>query len=161
MKTLATGLLAVMPLAASAAPCESLRPAIDTLLFDYSSKNLDAVISRIDRNEIMVLGSDLSEIARTPAEVEFMLRADFALWGASRFGSPQFMDCRVEPLLASAAFDVPFTMQRNDGSTMDVTVRFLTVWTREAKGPWRLSQSMNSTPTVGASATDLLKAMKP
>lgn len=160
MKSLAMFLAVALPAAASAATCDPLVPAVEHLLASYSMKDLDQVSSQLRTDEILVLGSDLSEVARTQGDVDAMLHADFELWGAARFGTPAFMDCRIQSDLATAAFDVPFAMQRHDGSSMNVTVRFLTVWSRSTKGRWLLTQSMNCTPTVGKSATDLLKAMK-
>lgn len=160
MKSRALCLAGALPLAVSAATCDPIRSAVEHLLAAYSAKSLDQVSSQLTSEEILVLGSDLSEVARTPADVTALMRADFALWGSARFGTPTFMDCRLDSSLATAAFDSPFTMQRNDGGTMTVTVRFLTVWRRETQGRWLLTQLMSSTPTVGASASDLLKATK-
>lgn len=161
MKSLTAALAVLVPFAASAAPCDSLAPAVERLLSAYSAKNLEQVDAQMRHDEILVLGSDLSEVARTPEDVSALMKADFRLWGEARFGAPRFMDCRMQPDLATAAFDAPFEMQRNNGSRMSVTVRFLTVWTRDTGGRWLLTQSLNSTPTVGESAADLLKRVNP
>lgn len=151
-------LLIATALPAHAAPvgssCEPLRASVARMLDLYSRKDAPAVAGLLDGQQVLVLGSDISEVADTRAKVDELLADDFALWNSASFGAPAFMNCRVQGELATAAFDAPFEMKRPDGQAMKVTVRFLTVWRATADG-WRLTQSMNSTPTVGASAREL------
>lgn len=158
MKILVTTLLLTLLGSAASAQtdCDPLRTPVATLLDLYSRKDMKALAGLLDGEQLLVLGSDVSEVADTRAKVDALLADDFALWQAASFGAPAFMNCRVQGGLATAAFDAPFSMKRPDGQTMTVTVRFLTVW-RRAGGGWRLTQSMNSTPTVGASARELLQ----
>lgn len=158
--TLALLLASVGARATDSAPlvtgCEPLRAPVATLLDLYGRKDVAGLGALLDGPQVLVLGSDLSERADTPARVAALLADDFALWQSAAFEAPAFMDCRVQAGLGTAAFDAPLRMTRLDGSTLKVTVRFLTVWRRSAAG-WRLTQSMNSTPTVGASARELLQ----
>ena len=138
------------------AACAPIAPSVRELLSFYSRKDTAAVLRLTDPHELLVLGTDVSEIADTEEKVQTLLQADFALWGSSEFGAPVFMSCRVGAKLATAAFDVPFTMHRQNGHTDTMTIRFLTVW-HEIGERWYLTQSLNSVPTVGQSAMDMPK----
>ena len=54
----------------------------------------------------------------------------------------------------TAFFDVPFTLSRG-GNQQTLVIRFATVWETTKQG-LKLVQSVNTTPTVGQSAKDLL-----
>lgn len=50
-------------------PTASLSQAVDQLLKAYSSKNIDQFMDLTDPTEILVLGTDISEVADTTAKV--------------------------------------------------------------------------------------------
>jgi hypothetical protein len=83
-----------------------------------------------------------------------MMATDFALWRTARFGELADVSARVFGDLVTAFFHVPFSA----GGRPPVTVRFSTVWRRHA-GEWRLTQSANTVPTTGSSATELLRGL--
>lgn len=136
--------------------CGALAPQVDSLLAAYSHKRVADVLAMTDPHALLVLGTDVSEVADTREKARALLEADFALWGSSEFGAPSFMSCRVSGRLATAAFDVPFTMHRQNGRSDTLTIRFLTVW-HEIHGRWYLTQSLNSVPTTGQGAAGILK----
>lgn len=135
-----------LPLKAAPEPTASLAQAVDQLLKAYSSKNIDQFMDLTDPTEILVLGTDISEVADAPAKVRQLLEADFKLWGSAEFGERKFTAIRVSDNLASVAFDVPFAMHRGEGRTDTMTIRFLTVWKRSGDR-WLLTQSLNSVPS--------------
>ena len=139
----------------AAPPCDALRPQVRKLLGLYAQKDVEGVLGLLDSREVLVLGSDVKEVSTTSAEVAAMLHDDYMLWQSANFGEPNFLNCRTAAGLASAAFDVPFAMRLAGGQATTVTVRFMTVWRRDSRGTWRLTQSMNSTPSVGGSAREI------
>ena len=143
---------------ATASPPEqtaALTHAVDQLLKAYSSKNPDEFLALTDPDEILVLGTDISEVADSKAEVRELIAADFKLWGSAEFGQRAFTSIRASDHLSSVAFDVPLAMHRADGKTDTMTIRFLTVWKRNGSR-WLLTQSLNSVPSVVHSATEIL-----
>lgn len=140
------------------AACGQLAPRVQALLSAYSRKDADTVMKLTDADQVLVLGTDVSEVAASPQAVRRLMTDDFRLWGTATFGDPVFMSCRMGMKLGSAAFDVPFSMVRAPGHTVTVTVRFLTLWRRRGDD-WLLTQSLNSQPTTGQSAADILKSM--
>jgi ketosteroid isomerase-like protein len=122
------------------------------LLAAYASNDVDSVLRLCDAASVVVYGSDASEIARGAAALRDMMAADFKLWGAASFGEPTDLDVRQDGNLASAFFNVQFTV----GGQRPVPVRMAMVWHR-MRGEWRLIQSSNTVPTVGSSAIELLR----
>lgn len=156
-KKILAAFLTVVPLvllAAEPQPDASLSVAVDQLLKAYSSKNADQFLALTDPAELLILGTDVSELADSPAEARALLEADFKLWGSAEFGERTFTSIRESDQLAAVAFDVPFSMRRDAKTTDTMTIRFLTVWKRSS-GKWLLTQSLNSVPTTGQSARDL------
>jgi hypothetical protein len=141
------------------ANCEPLQQRVDALLKAYSEKNLPELTAMLD-DSVLVMGSDVSEVADTKAKVSKLASDDFALWTNASFGQPLFLNCRQTAQLSTAAFDVPISMARPDGTVFKTTVRFLTVWNHVPGHGWLLTQSINSTPTTGQSAADLVRLSK-
>ncbi len=145
----------------AAAPERSLllSAAVDQLLKAYSSKSVDQFLALTDPSEILILGTDISEIADSSDKARRLIEADFKLWGSAEFGQRSFTSIRMSDLFASVAFDVPFTMHRSDGRADTMTIRFVTVW-KWVENRWLLTQSLNCVPTVGQSASDFAKMPK-
>ena len=141
--------------------CDALAPSVRSLLAAYTAKDTKRLDELLDKQSLLVLGSDIAEVMDSRAKVDELFRDDFALWKSAEFGEPSGMNCRVGVDLASAAFDALFTMRRPDGKSMQVTVRFMTVWRHVHGSGWRLTQSMNSTPTQGSSARELAAGLRP
>ena len=132
----------------------ALRAAIEervrTLLTAYAANDQDAVVGLLDPAGFVVLGSDVSEVVRTPAELRQLMTDDFRLWGSAAFGPIQDLDVRGDEHFASAVFHVPFSAAGGPS----ILVRFSTVW-RRVDGEWRLAQSANTVPTTNSSAREL------
>lgn len=159
IKTLIAVLCTCLVVTASGAtsdPNTSLSQAVDQLLKAYSSKSIDQFLNLTDPQEILILGTDISEIADSRSKARQLIEADFKLWGSAEFGQRTFTSIRASDHLASVAFDVPFTMHRAEGRTDTMTIRFLTVW-KWTESRWLLTQSLNSVPTAGQSASDINK----
>ncbi len=118
----------------------------------YAKGDRAAVLGMIDPS-VTAYGSDISEIAHGVAGVALMLDADRRLWGGpARIGEMRDVSMASGGDLAALTFDAPFELAGRPA----VMVRFSMVWRRDGHG-WRLVQSVNSTPTVGQSADELLK----
>ena len=105
-------------------------------------------------DEILVMGSDLSEVCSSRAQVEELLRNDFMLWDSSSSGALGPVSTQRSGELVTAFFDVPFMLRRG-GNEQTVVIRFATVWKKTPHG-LKLVQSANTTPTVGQSAKERL-----
>src|SRR5437870_37195 len=117
-----SGCLVVTASAATSDPNTLLSQAVDQLLKAYSSKSVDQFLDLTDPHEILVLGTDISEIADTRSKARQLIEADFKLWGSAEFGQRSFTSIRASDHLSSIAFDVPFTMHRPDGRTDTMTI---------------------------------------
>lgn len=137
-----------------AASRDDLEPKLRQFLTLYSHKDVPGVMNLLAEADILVMGSDLSEVCTNRAQVEELLRNDFMLWESSSFGAIGPISTARSGKLVTAFFDVPFTFRRG-ASEQTVVVRFATVWKKQPQG-WRLVQSANTTPTVGQSAKELV-----
>jgi ketosteroid isomerase-like protein len=129
---------------------------VDALLAAYAAGDPQRVMALVDTRGIVVFGSDVAERAVGPAQVRRMMADDFRLWGSARFGRPDAMDVRVDGMLASAFFNVPFAA---DGGPERI-VRMATVW-HKVGGRWLLTQASSTVPTTGSSASELLRRAQP
>jgi hypothetical protein len=151
---LAAAICAVTASATDAAPAKpSLLTEANAFLDAYVSGNWPAVESALSHKSFSVYGSDVSEFATTMPELKAEFDADQKLWhGAATFGETsqvsQFVDGPVAGLFFTREFKV---------GSQTVNVRFATVWHLE-DGHWKLVQSANAVPTVGQSASEILKA---
>lgn len=151
----------MMALAASAALLSlagALGSAEDVLLARtrafldaYAANRVEQVVDMLDPERIAVYGSDTAEFCQDAACVRALMADDFRLWGSARFGAMSKVTVRMDGRLASVMFEIPFSA----GGGAEVPVRIAMVW-RTAGGKWRLTQSSNVVPTVGASASALL-----
>jgi len=131
-----------------------LRTRAEQLLTRYAANDPDAIVAILDPREFTLYGSDSSEIVHTVSELRELMRNDFALWGTARFGAIEHFDSRSDGTLATTYFSAPFF----PGNSGPIPVRFCMTW-RRTGDQWLLTQSANSVPTVGQSATALLKGM--
>jgi ketosteroid isomerase-like protein len=123
------------------------------LLTAYAADDTKAVLALVETNHLSLYGSDIAEVVKSDEELATMMTDDFALWRTARFGAIQDLSVRVGGELATAFFDVPFSV----GDRPPVLVRFATVWHRVG-ARWLLTQSSNCVPTVGSSAKAILKS---
>ena len=135
-------------------PQDNLPSRLREFLDMYARKDIVGLMSLVGDDSMVVMGSDLSEVCTSRPQVEELLRNDFRLWDSASFGPLSRVFIHQSRNTMSAFFDVPFTMRRG-GNEQTVVVRFATVWGRTARG-LKLIQSMNTVPTVGQSAKDLL-----
>ncbi len=152
----AVGIAMFSPNASAKESCAELRPSVRAMLDAYSAKDIDSAMRFMEGGNVLIMGTDRTELADNAEKVRALLGDDFALWGSSRFGEFSFVSCRQSRDMATMAFDVPFTMQRSPDKSDIVLIRFLTVWTKRG-GKWLLTQSLNSVPTEGQSAKEILK----
>ena len=139
-------------IAQTAARRAQVESRVHELLNAYATNDQDAVPRLVDRHDLAIYGSDISEFVQTPAGLRQMMSDDFRLWHTAKFGAIRNLDIRVGGDLATAFFDTPFSA----GGQPAVSVRFATTW-RNANDVWLLTQSSNAVPTVDSSARDLLK----
>lgn len=138
----------------AAAKDDDVAGKVHHLLALYSHKDIIGVMSLVGDGNIVVMGSDLSEVCTNRQQVEEMLRNDFQLWDSAFFGDLRNMFIQRSGDLVTAFFDVPFTLRR-DGNEQSVVIRFATVW-RKTRNGLKLVQSSNTVPTIGQSARKLL-----
>ncbi len=148
-------LAAVASLTASAATgAPDVQGAAQALLTAYAAGDRDHVAEMISHGSLHVYGSDVAEVTSGRDGFLGTLAADRKLWGrGAAFGAMRNVSIEKDRDLASLFFDTSFTVQ---GRT--VPIRFATVWRLE-EGGWKLVQCSNVVPTVGQSATDILKTM--
>ena len=129
------------------------------MLDDYSHKNVDGIMQMLDARNVVMMGTDIAEVAASRNAVETLLRNDFKLWDTSQFG--RFKDFYVQssPTMATAFFDVPW-QATTGGQTRTFTIRLVTTW-RKVGQNWKLTQILNTVPTTGQSAAEILNASKP
>ena len=137
---------------------KALRAKIELLLDAYGKKDAARLVSLFDEKDVLMMGTDASEVADTKAEVEKLLSDDFQLWKTSEFGEFVNFYAAFSGKTATAFFDVPWQAQLPNGETRSFLIRFASGW-RKKGGEWKLLQIMNSVPTVGQSAAEILKKM--
>jgi ketosteroid isomerase-like protein len=148
----AAAIAAICAMPASAEP--SLQQTVTAFLNAYAAGDKAAVINAVEPN-VQLYGSDVSEVYKGAQGASDMFDADVKLWGgAAKFGTMWHVSGARDGRLASIMFDVPFTVAKNP----TVTVRFAMVWVLDG-GEWKLIQSSNTVPTVGQSASDILKSV--
>jgi hypothetical protein len=140
----------------SPAPEETQRQIaarVQALLDAYAANDQAGVLALVDsRGGFVMYGSDVSEVVHDAAGLKQMMDNDFKLWHTARFGPVAGLDVRAGGALATAFFHVPFSV----GAQPPLTVRITTVW-RNVDGAWLLTQSANTVPTVGSSASEILQ----
>jgi hypothetical protein len=122
------------------------------LLDAYAANDQTTVLGMLDPEQFTFFGSDAAEIGHGGAELKRMMDDDFKLWHTARFGAMSQLDIRTDGRLASTMFQVPFSA----GGAPPLTVRLCLVW-RRSGDRWLLTQSVNTVPTSGSSARELLK----
>ncbi len=136
---------------AETADCSQVAHLTQAFLSSYARGDGSAVTAMVEPNVVMY-GSDVREIFRGPKGVRKMLAGDQALWrGEASIGDLQQVTTTPGADLCVETFHAPFVL----GARAPVLVRFTMVWRKGPHG-WRLAQSANTTPTVGASAEELL-----
>jgi ketosteroid isomerase-like protein len=145
------------PLAAGPSQ-NDLQSRIREFLDLYSKKDVAEIMKPVSNDGALVMGSDLSEVCSGREQVEELLRNDFQLWDSASFGKPAQVYTRESESLITAFFDVPFTL-RSGSNEQTLVIRFTSVWQKTKQG-LKLVQSMNTTPTVGQSAKELLTPKK-
>jgi hypothetical protein len=138
---------------AKGAPDQELSVKIRFLLNHYAQKDVAGMMSLLSDGNVLIIGSDLSEVCTTKEQAEKLFRSDFKLWDSSSFGLIGKVYTQQAGDMITAFFDVPFTFLRGQNS-QTVVVRFATVWKKSPQG-LRLVQSMNTTPTIHQSAEEL------
>ncbi|HET7922899.1 MAG TPA: nuclear transport factor 2 family protein [Gammaproteobacteria bacterium] len=139
----------------AAVTAQNERAAIETqvhaLLTAYQADDQNAALKLVDSGQFSVYGSDISEFVQTTAGLRQMMSDDFKLWHSAKFGPVKDLDIRIGHDLATAFFNIPFSV----GGRPAVMVRMTTVW-RKVNGVWLLTQSSNTVPTTHSSARELL-----
>ncbi|MEO8727412.1 MAG: nuclear transport factor 2 family protein [Acidobacteriaceae bacterium] len=124
----------------------------------YAHKDVSGLMAMVADRDVLAMGSDISEVCTSRAQIQQLLEDDFKLWDSATFGSPERVFSQRSGNLVTAFFDAPFTLRRGGGE-QTVTVRFAMVWKQTPQG-LRMLQNANTTPTVGQSAKELLAPKK-
>lgn len=136
---------------AETADCSQVAQLTKAFLSSYARGDGNAVTAMV-APDVVIYGSDVREIFRGPEGVRKMLAGDQALWrGEASIGDLQQLTTTAGADVCAETFHAPFVL----GARAPVLVRFTMVWRKGPRG-WRLAQSANATPTVGASAEELL-----
>jgi ketosteroid isomerase-like protein len=156
MKLFTLYLLAALSLFGLISPVYARQPEIQKqsqmFLDAYARGDRQAILSLIDKNNIVMYGSDAAEIIHGSDALLSLLTADQQLWGGSaHFGPMEHISIVQTRSIASIFFDVSFSV----GGRPPVPVRVAAVWKQKA-GRWLLVQSSNSVVTEHQSATELL-----
>ncbi len=133
---------------------DELQQQIVSFLDTYRRKDVAGVLALCDPETILVMGTDASEVCTSPQSVQRLLELDFQLWDRAEWGEfHHFFSYRAGEI-ATTFFDIPFTTRTADQSRITL-VRFAMIWRSTSNG-WRVVQSLNTVPTVGQGAADIL-----
>jgi hypothetical protein len=127
----------------------------DTQVFldAYVRGNRQVIVTLIDQENIMMYGSDATEIVHGSDALLRLVAADQQLWrGSAHFGAMEHVSLVQNYSFASICFDIPFSV----GGRPPVPVRVAATWKREGKR-WLLVQSSNAVVTEHQSAIELLQ----
>ncbi len=133
------------PVQANAALRGELRTQISRLLQRYQQKDISGVLGMLDTEGVLMMGTDVSEVATSRHAIEQLLRSDFMRWDSSSFGTAQIIFMRASGSIATAYFDVPWTATNRLQKRLYV-IRMATTWHKIGKR-WKLAQLTNSVPT--------------
>lgn len=111
----------------------------------------------LDPERVAFFGADSAEVATTLEGVMQRIRDDQVLWDSLVAGPMRNLRVEDGGTLAVAMFDVGTEVYRGPGRA-HYLIRFAMTWRRGADGRWRLVQSMNSVPTTGQSAAEIIRA---
>jgi ketosteroid isomerase-like protein len=129
---------------------------IQELLSAYARKDLAGVLAMFSpTDDVVVFGSDVSEVCASHQAIERLLGYDFQLWDSANFGEPYNLFLQLCEHLATAFFDATLTT-RAQGQQRQFVIRFATIW-RRAGQSWQLLQSLNTVPSIGQSAEGLVQ----
>ena len=127
----------------------------DTQVFldAYVRGDRQVILTLIDQENIMMYGSDATEIVHGSDALLKLVATDQQLWGGSaHFGAMEQVSLVQNHSFASIFFDIPFSV----GGRPPVPVRVAAIWKREGKR-WLLVQSSNAVVTEHQSAIELLQ----
>jgi ketosteroid isomerase-like protein len=127
------------------------------LLHAYGHKDNARLRAMLDPDRVAFYGADSAEVATTLQGVMQRIRDDQALWDSLVAGPMRNLRVEGDGRFAVAMFDVGTEVYRGPGLA-HYLVRFAMTWRRGADGEWRLVQSMNSVPTTGQSAAEIIRA---
>lgn len=162
---------ALVSLAAVAA-CAGIRPAAAPstadresevarrsaeLLDAYGHKDNARLQAMLDPERVAFFGADSAEVAMTLDDVMRRIRDDQMLWDSLIAGPLRTLRVEGDGALAVAMFDVGTEVHRG-AVRAHYLIRFAMTWRRGEDGEWRLTQSMNSVPTTGQSAAEIIRA---
>jgi hypothetical protein len=111
------------------------------LLHRYEQNDQAGVVAMLDKNQVTILGSAISEKITAPAQLQAMMTRDFSQWKTAKFSDIRDVDVRVSEDLATAYFMASFS----PGGGGSIPIRFTTTWRKSGK-EWLLTQSSNSVP---------------
>lgn len=127
---------------------ETTRDFLDT----YARGDERKALSFVTSGRPHIFGSDVSEATDSREGFVEMLHADHLLWKSPvKFGPMRHVSEERCDRLATVFFDADFVLGGHS-----IPVRFAMVWRRE-NGAWKLIQSSNVVPTIGQSASELLR----
>lgn len=161
--------LALAVIAACAAPARSPSPSPSAdqqpelarraaeLLDAYGHKDNARLAGMLDPERVAFYGADSAEVAMTREGVMRRIRDDQMLWDSLVAGPPRNLRVEHAGPLAVTMFDVGTEVYRGGGRA-HYLVRFAITWRRGPDGEWRVAQSMNSVPTTGQSAAEIIRA---
>jgi|GEM_PF-4380638 len=111
-----------------------------------SSKDIEGVLSLLDKDKVMFLGTGRGEVEDSVEKVRQLLVNHYQYWTTARFDKMVITSCRASGDLATISFDAPYFPVLTSGETLSLTMRFLMVWKRNTETKeWLLTQSLYST----------------
>jgi hypothetical protein len=123
----------------SAAAEKEIRQRVADLLQRYANNDQAGVLAMLDPERLTVFGSNLTEVVRTPQQLEALMNRDFGLWQSATFTHIRDIDTRSDGTLATTY--LVFDFSAANGPT--VPIRFSSTW-RKVKGEWLLTQSASA-----------------
>jgi len=154
MKTLViTALLVTGFLLPAWAQDSEIQKDTQVFLDAYVRGDRQMILTLIDQENIVMYGSDATEIVHGSDALVKLVAADQQLCGGSaHFGTMEHVSLVQNHSFASIFFDIPFSV----GGRPPVPVRVAAIWKREGER-WLLVQSSNAVVTEHQSAVELLQ----
>ena len=157
MKLMKTPVITALLLAGFLLPAwaqgSEIQKDTQSFLEAYVRGDRQVILTFIDQENIMMYGSDATEIVHGSGALLKRVAADQQLWrGSAHFGAMEHVSLVQNHSFASIFFGIPFSV----GGRPPVPVRVAAIWKREGKR-WLLVQSSNAVGTEHQGAIELLR----
>jgi ketosteroid isomerase-like protein len=124
---------------------ETVKETTMQFLNAYASRDLAGCMQLIAEDKpLMLLGTNLEEVAKTREEVQQVLQRDFAAMSNIEWGTASHISIKAEDQLASVLIELPISYVANEKQEQTV-LRYALALIKQ-NDSWRIAQAMASLP---------------